>query len=277
MRTSVDRLVWSVPSEVRRCLPKQQAGVRPRDLCEMGYGNFRPWRLTRCVPLHRPRSRRRVPNRLSPAHRRPTRSAPQGRAQQSPAHGPLNVPDRGHILCAGRVKNRPPGRIGLEHTIHHHAVEVQMGVQERAKAVDEEHSAEPGRCTGAGTVLPQNPRDGGQENEVSAQANLRSRLSGTAAAAAKMCRRRLAPQNRAPGGSADAWAPRAPTGAPAKRAMTWSARCAAVSTMRRVVQDGQTPLHLQDQAMRKSCPQSAQRARAKPWARMPQSRMPQSR
>jgi len=31
-----------------------------------------------------------------------------------------------------------------------------------------------------------------------------------------------------------------------RRGMTWSARCAAVSTIRRVVQEGQTPLHLQE-------------------------------
>jgi len=36
------------------------------------------------------------------------RPAPQDRAQQSPAHGGLNLPDRGHIQCAGRVKSRPP-------------------------------------------------------------------------------------------------------------------------------------------------------------------------
>jgi len=42
-------------------------------------------------------------------------------------------------------------------------VEVQMGVQPRAKAVDEDHGALAGRCTGAGTVLAQHPLDGGQE------------------------------------------------------------------------------------------------------------------
>jgi len=61
-------------------------------------------------------------------------------------------------------KKRPPGRIGLEHAIHHHAVEVQMGAPQRTKAVDKDHGAEAGRRTEAGTVLPQHPRDGGQED-----------------------------------------------------------------------------------------------------------------
>lgn len=43
--------------------------------------------------------------------------------------------------------------------------------------------------------------------------------------------------------------------------------------MRRVVQDGQTPRHLHEQATTKSCRQSAQRARAQPWARIPHSRV----
>jgi hypothetical protein len=41
--------------------------------------------------------------------------------------------------------------------------------------------------------------------------------------------------------------------------------------MSRVEQDGQTPRPLQEYAIRKSWPQSAQRARAKPWARFPHS------
>jgi hypothetical protein len=49
-------------------------------------------------------------------------------------------------------------------------------------------------------------------------------------------------------------------------------RCAAISAMRRVVHEGHTPLPLQEKATRKSCPQSSQRARAKPWAKMPHSR-----
>jgi len=60
-----------------------------------------------------------------------------------------------------------------------------MGAPQRAKAVDEDHGALAGRCTGPGTVLPQYRLDGARENEVSAQANLRSRLSRIAAAAAK--------------------------------------------------------------------------------------------
>jgi len=49
-------------------------------------------------------------------------------------------------------------------------------------------------------------------------------------------------------------------------------RWAAISAMRRVLQDGQTPRPLHENAIRKSWPQSPQRARAKPWAKMPHSR-----
>ena len=55
-------------------------------------------------------------------------------------------------------------RIGLENTIHHDAVEMQRGVEQRTKAVDEDHGAEAGCCTGAGAVSPQHPLDGDQEN-----------------------------------------------------------------------------------------------------------------
>ena len=39
---------------------------------------------------------------------------------------------------------------------------------------------------------------------------------------------------------------------------TWSTRCAAVSAMRRVLQEGHTPRHLQEYAIRKSCWHSSQ-------------------
>lgn len=55
-------------------------------------------------------------------------------------------------------------RIALENTIHHDAVEVQMGVEQRTETMDEDHGAEAGCCTGTGTVLAQHPLDGGQEN-----------------------------------------------------------------------------------------------------------------
>jgi len=39
----------------------------------------------------------------------------------------------------------------------------QMRVEQRPETVDEDHGAEVGRCTGAGTVLSQYPLDGGQK------------------------------------------------------------------------------------------------------------------
>jgi len=88
----------------------------------------------------------------------------QGRAQQSSPHGSLNLADCRRIQSVGRVKGDATSRITFEHIIHHHAMEVQMGAPQRAKAVDEDDGAEPGRCTGAGTVLAQHPLDGGEEN-----------------------------------------------------------------------------------------------------------------
>jgi len=120
-----------------------------------------------------------------------------------------------------------------------------MGVQQRAKAADKDHGALAGRCTGAGTVLAQHPPAGVQDNEVSAQANLRSRLRGIAAAAAKSAARRLEPPDRAPGDKRRRLGTESTHWRTGRRRITWSARCAAVSTMRQVVQDGQTPLHLQ--------------------------------
>ncbi len=54
--------------------------------------------------------------------------------------------------------------------------------------------------------------------------------------------------------------------------MTWSTRCAALSSMRRALQDGHTPRRLQEKATRKSWPQPPQRTRANPFARTPQAR-----
>ena len=53
---------------------------------------------------------------------------------------------------------------------------------------------------------------------------------------------------------------------------TGSVRWAATSTMRRALQEGQTPRPLQEKATRRSAAQASQRMRAKPWARMPQRR-----
>ena len=54
--------------------------------------------------------------------------------------------------------------------------------------------------------------------------------------------------------------------------MTWSTGCAAVCAMRRAPHAGQNPRRLQLNATRLSWPQSPQRRRRKPWARMPHSR-----
>ena len=56
------------------------------------------------------------------------------------------------------------------------------------------------------------------------------------------------------------------------RGMTWSTRWAAVCDMRRAPHEGQNPRRLQLKASSLSCPQSPQRSRRKPCARMPHSR-----
>jgi hypothetical protein len=69
--------------------------------------------------------------------------------QQSAAHGHLHLADGRCIQATGRVKRRATLSICLENAIHHDAVEVQMGVEQRPETVDEDHGAEAGRCTGA--------------------------------------------------------------------------------------------------------------------------------
>ena len=56
------------------------------------------------------------------------------------------------------------------------------------------------------------------------------------------------------------------------RGMTWSSRRAAAWAMRLAPHDGQKPRRLQLNANSSSWPQSPQRRRRKPWARMPHSR-----
>ena len=59
---------------------------------------------------------------------------------------------------------------------------------------------------------------------------------------------------------------------PGGNARAWSTRWAAVWAMRLAPQDGQKPRRLQLKATSLSWPQSPQRSRRKPWARMPHSR-----
>jgi len=56
------------------------------------------------------------------------------------------------------------------------------------------------------------------------------------------------------------------------RGMTQSTRWAALCAMRRAPQEGQNPRRLHEKATSFSWPQSSQRKRTKPWARMPHSR-----
>ncbi len=80
-------------------------------------------------------------------------SAPLDRSQQSPAHGGLDFADRGRIQSASRVEAHASLRSSIENTIDDDAVIVEMGVEQRAKTVDEDHSAEAGRCTGTRAAL----------------------------------------------------------------------------------------------------------------------------
>ncbi len=121
-------------------------------------------------------------------------SAPGHHPQQAPAHGSLDGRYRWFVQSGSRVKGDAAERSGIKHAIDDDTVEVQMGVEQRAKAVDEDDRTEAGRGTGTGTVLPQNPLDGGKEDVQCGVQHCRVALKGT---------------------SAGAWARRAPTGVPA--------------------------------------------------------------
>jgi len=54
-----------------------------------------------------------------------------------------------------RVEDDAPGRRGREHTVEHHTVKVQVGIERRAEAVDEGHRPEARRRTRTRTVRPQ--------------------------------------------------------------------------------------------------------------------------
>ena len=55
----------------------------------------------------------------------------------------------------GGVEDDAPGRRRLEHAVEYHTMEVQVGIERGAEAVDEGHRPEPGCRTCAGTVRPQ--------------------------------------------------------------------------------------------------------------------------
>ncbi len=90
--------------------------------------------------------------------------APGHHPQQSPAHGSLDGHERWFIHSGSRVKGDAAGRGGSKHAIDDDAVEVEMGVEQGTKAVDENHRPEGGRGAGARAALAQLLLDRAQKN-----------------------------------------------------------------------------------------------------------------
>jgi len=74
--------------------------------------------------------------------------------QQPLAHLRLHLGDGGGIEAAGGMKD-DPARGGLEHAVDDHAVEVQVGIEVGAEAVDEGHGSEPRRGARTGAARAQ--------------------------------------------------------------------------------------------------------------------------
>lgn len=69
-------------------------------------------------------------------------SAPGSHTQQTPVHLGLDVGDGLKIDAAGFVKARAARAIGLENSLDDGAMEVDVGIEQRAEAVDEGHRAD---------------------------------------------------------------------------------------------------------------------------------------
>jgi hypothetical protein len=54
------------------------------------------------------------------------------------------------IQFGGWVKKRAAGRVGFEHAINDDAVEVEMGIEQRAEAMDEDDGTKTGLFARAG-------------------------------------------------------------------------------------------------------------------------------
>ena len=63
-------------------------------------------------------------------------------AQQPPAHLCLHLGDGGGIEAGGGMEDDPARGGGVEHAVDDDAVEVQVGIEAGAEAVDEGHRAE---------------------------------------------------------------------------------------------------------------------------------------
>ena len=130
------------------------------------------------------------------------------------------------------------------------AVEVQVRIERRAEAVDEGDRAEASRGAGAWTVRAQAGLHGAQEE--ARRSTMKFGVAFQKMAQPLRHREDPLPQRQV--------------------------RQDVIGEMRRglhharALQAGHTPRPLQEKAIRKSCPHCPHRARAKPRARMPQSR-----
>jgi hypothetical protein len=62
-------------------------------------------------------------------------------AQQPPAHLCRHLGDGVGLEPGGGVEDNPAGGRGVEHAVDDHAMEVQVGIEAGAEAVDESHRA----------------------------------------------------------------------------------------------------------------------------------------
>ena len=83
--------------------------------------------------------------------------------QQPLAHLRLHLGDGGGIEAAGGMEEHTVRRRGREHAVDDHAVEVQVGIEAGAEAVDEGHGCEPCRGARTGAVRAQAGRHRAQE------------------------------------------------------------------------------------------------------------------
>ena len=74
-------------------------------------------------------------------------SATGENAQQTVSHLGLNLGDGFGTDASGFMKAHAACAIGLENAVDHNAVEMDVGIEQGAKAMDEGHSADPGTRT----------------------------------------------------------------------------------------------------------------------------------
>jgi hypothetical protein len=82
-------------------------------------------------------------------------ATPHEAVQQAPADTRLDLGDGVGVDPGGGMEDDPARGNGVEQAVDDDAVEVQVGIERRAEAVDEDYRAEARRAAGAGTMCAQ--------------------------------------------------------------------------------------------------------------------------